>query len=589
MAIDGLFLHLLLQELMPLCGDARVDRIHQPGRESLLLALRCRGGNKRLLLSASPQTPRIQLTGQDYENPGTPPMFCMLLRKHLSGARLMRLEQVARDRIVRIGFEGRNDFGDVTFPELVVEVMGRHSNIILCDGEGRIIDAIKRVDPTMSSVRQVLPNMPYALPPMQEKCDLLSEGPDAACARMLAEPSLPVAKAAMAVIMGISPIVAGEIAAYASRSGPGTVGDLGREGENRLHFFLGELCDKVRRGGQPTMVLTREGAPRDLTFIEVNQYGQQMATRAYPSYSALLDAFYAEKDLSERMKQRSGDLFRLLVNLSERTGRKLQHQREELLQSQDRDRLRIQGDLLNANLYRLKKGETLARLENFYEPDSPLMEIPLDVRLTPAQNAQRYYAEYRKADTAEKMLRRLIAEGEADDAYLDTVMDNLLRATSEAELDAIREELIRGGYLRRHAGSSKKPRRLLPDRYRSSDGFLILRGRSNLQNDQLTMREARKNDIWLHTQNIPGSHVLVVTGGEPVPGRTLEEAAVIAAYHSKAKSSARVPVDYTEIRNVRKPAGAKPGFVLYVNYQTAIVTPDEERVLALSLSKNEVF
>ncbi|MCI8623569.1 MAG: fibronectin/fibrinogen-binding protein [Provencibacterium sp.] len=582
MAIDGIFLHLLLRELEPLCGDARVDRIHQPARESLLIALRSRAGQKRLLLSASPQTPRIQLTESSYENPGVPPMFCMLLRKHLQGARLMQFSQVARDRIVRIGFEGRNDFGDITHPELVVEIMGRHSNIILTDGEGRILDAIKRIDPTMSSVRQVLPNLPYELPPMQEKLDLLSDGAEAVSARMESLSGQPVAKAAMAAVMGISPVVAGEIAAYVSRGGPGTMETLGKEERGRLRFFLRELRGKIESGGRPTMVLTREGAPKDLTFIEVNQYGQQLASRSYPSYSALLDAFYSQKDLSERMKQRSGDLFRLLSNLSERTERKLQHQREELLQSQDRDRLRIQGDLLNANLYRLQKGETMARLENFYEPDSPILEIPLDVRLTPAQNAQRYYAEYRKADTAERMLRRLIEEGEADFAYLDTVMDNLLRATSEAELDAIREELVKGGYLRRRAGKEKKAHRLEPDRYRSSDGFLILRGRSNLQNDQLTMREARKNDLWFHTQNIPGSHVIIVTGGERVPNRTLEEAAILAAYHSKAQGSALVPVDYTEIRNVRKPSGAKPGFVLYVNYQTAVVTPREELVRSLA-------
>lgn len=581
MAIDGIFLHLLLQELAPLAGDARVDRVHQPARETLLLALRSRSGNKRLLLSASPQTPRIQLTESNYENPGTPPMFCMLLRKHLSGARLMGFSQVERDRIVRIGFEGRNDFGDITHPKLVVEIMGRHSNIILTDGEGRILDAIKRIDPSMSSVRQVLPNLPYTLPPMQEKLDLLTAGGDAICTRMLQTPELPVEKAAMAAMMGISPVVAGEIAAYVSRSGPTAMGSLGKEGEERLRFFLQQLKEKAENGGQPAMVLTREGLPKDVSFIVPGQYGQQMATRTYPSYSALLDAFYAQKDLSERMKQRSGDLFRLLSNLSERTERRLQHQREELQQSQARDRLRIQGDLLNANLYRLRKGETLARLENFYEPQAPILEIPLDARLTPAQNAQRYYAEYRKADTAEKMLRRLIEEGESDYAYLDTVMDNLLRAVSEAELDAIREELAKGGYLRRRAGKDKRPQRLLPDRYRSSDGFLILRGRSNLQNDQLTMREARKNDIWFHTQNIPGSHVLIVTGGEKVPDRTLEEAAIIAAYHSKAKAAALVPVDYTEIRNVRKPAGAKPGFVLYVNYKTAVVTPEEERVLTL--------
>lgn len=589
MAIDGIFLHLLAEELRPLCGNARVDKIHQPARETLIFALRARGGAVKLLLSAAAQSARVQLTKGSYENPAAPPMLCMLLRKHLTGAKLFSIEQSGLDRILSFRFENRNELGDVVELRVVVEIMGRHSNIILLGPDGVIIDAVKRIDPSLSSVRQVLPGLRYQLPPLQDKLNLLDDGADAVYDRILKDPERPLRKAAMEAMMGISPVVAEEIAGYASRTGEGTAASLGDSGRDRLRFFLREMERQIRAGGVPTMLLTRDGAPKDLSFLRLTQYEGLCITKEYPSYSDLLDAFYAEKDLHERMKQRSGDLFRFLVNLSERTERKLQHQREELLQSRDRDRLRVQGDLLNANLYRIQKGDAVARVENFYEPDSPVVEIPLERRLTPSQNAQRYYTEYRKADTAEKKLREQIAQGETEYAYLDTVMDSLMRAASEAELDAIREELMEGGYLRRRNASQaakrcvreKRTLRLEPARYRSSDGFLILQGRGNLQNDRLTMREAKKNDIWFHTQNIPGSHVIVVSEGREVPERTLEEAAVIAAYHSKAKASAGVPVDYTEIRNVRKPAGAKPGFVLYVNYRTAIVTPDRERVDAL--------
>lgn len=590
MAIDGIFLHLVARELSPLCGNARVDKVHQPAKETLIFALRHRGGMAKLLLSASAQSPRVQLTAGGYENPASPPMLCMLLRKHLTSARLLSVDQAGLDRVLIFSFETRDELGDRVVLRLAVEVMGRHSNIVLFNEEGRILDAVKRIDPAMSSVRQVLPGLPYILPPKQDKTDLLSDGPDAAADKMLSMPAQPVHKAAMASIMGISPVVAGEIAGYASRSNDGTIAQLGQDGKDRLRFFLGRLVDQVRAGGTPTMLMTREGVPKDLSFLDMTQYKGLCITKTFNTYSELIDAFYAEKDLAERMKQRSGDLFRFLANLSERTERKLQHQREELLESRDRDRLRVQGDLLSANLYRLEKGMTTARVENYYDPAGGQVEIPLNPRLTPSQNAQRYFAEYRKADTAEKKLRELIEEGEAECRYLDSVLDALLRATGEAELEAIRDELAAGGYMRKRGQAVRQKQRtlkLLPNRYRSSDGFLILQGRGNVQNDRLTMKEARKNDLWFHTQNIPGSHVIVVSEGRQVPERTLEEAALIAAFNSKAKNSSQVPVDYTEVRNVRKPNGAKPGFVLYVNYKTAIVTPSRARVEALAENERQ--
>lgn len=581
MAIDGIFLHLLARQISEACAGARVDKIHQPARETLLLAMRGTKGNQKLLLCASSQSARIQLTQKGIENPSAPPMFCMLLRKYLSGAKLAAIEQVGLDRILQLRFQARNEFGDAVELRLSAEIMGRHSNLILIGPQGNIIDAIKRVDPGMSSVRQVLPNLPYSLPPMQDKANLLEDGAQEAARRILSLPELPLEKAVMRAVMGVSPVVAQEAAGYVSRGGTGIVGDLTKDGQDRLSFFLERMAQSIASGGTPTMVLTREGVPKDVSFMPLAQYHGLMITKEFPSYSALLDAFFSERDVAERMKQRSGDLFRFLANLSERIERKLQNQREELLQSGGREGLRIKGELLNANLYRLKKGDTIARLENFYEPDAPIVEIPLNPRLSPAQNAQHYYTEYRKADNAERMLKTLIGKGEEEHRYIDTVLDSLMRATSEAELSAIRSELADGGYLRSRPTREKRVQKLEPVRYCSSDGFTILQGRGNVQNDQLTMKQAHKNDIWFHAQNIPGSHVILVTQGRTPPERTLEEAANIAAYHSKSKHSALVPVDYTEIRNVRKPAGAKPGFVLYVNYRTAIVTPDGEKVQSL--------
>lgn len=563
--------------------DSRIDKIAQPGREVLILHMRGREGNHKLLISASASSPRIHFTARPPENPKQPPMFCMLLRKRLGGGRLTAVTQYGLDRILRLDFDTVNELGDRVVLSLLVEIMGRHSNIILVDGENRIVDAVKRIDLTMSSVRQVLPGMSYVLPPSQTKLSLLEATADEIVQAVKAGRNLELSKTLMEVLQGVSPILARELAHYATRGMETQKENLSGEQMERLRFAVARLITEMKENTTAAcMVMTPEGRPKDFSLIPIHQYGHALVTREYASCSELLDDFYCKRDQMERIKQRSADLLKLLVTISDRISRKLANQKEELAASQDRERLKRCGDLLSANLYSLRKGDWVAKVDDFYQESSPMVDIALDSRLTPAQNAQRYYGEYHKADTAEKMLLKLMAQGEEELEYIDSVFDALTRAESEAELTAIRGELAAQGYLRRQGkGPAKKEEKLAPIRYRSSDGFTILTGRNNLQNDRLTLRDSRGRDLWFHTQKIPGSHTVILTEGREVPNRTLEEACVIAAYNSKARESAKVPVDYTQVRNVKKPPGAKPGMVIYDHFQTAVVDPDEERVLAL--------
>jgi predicted ribosome quality control (RQC) complex YloA/Tae2 family protein len=585
MALDGAFLSRLKHEIETVALDARVDKIAQPSRDEIILHLRWRGGGGKLLLSANAGSARVHFTQSAPENPKSPPMFCMLLRKHLSSARLLAVRQIQMDRILHLDFETRNELGDLVTITVAIEIMNRHSNIIVIDGEGTIIDAIKRVDLETSSVRQVLPGMRYALPPMQDKLNLFETDTKAVFDRLTRTRSVELSKALMEVMQGVSPLVCREIAHFANRGGEAVFADMGDGARERLAFYLDNFLKTIREyGGTPTMVMEPEGRPRDFSFIPVNQYGAAMLTKEYEGYSVLLDAFYARRDQMERMKQRSGDLLKVLVNTSDRIARKLAAQREELKECAQRDVLRMKGDLINANLYQIKKGDTHVGLPNLYDPDSGPVEIDLDIQLTPAQNAQRYYALYRKADTAEKMLGRLIDEGEGELAYVESVFDLLARADSEAALEEIRSELASGGYIRRNrAAKARKEAALAPHRYRSKDGFTILSGRNNIQNDRLTLKDSRNYDIWLHTQKIPGSHTVIVSDGTEIPKSTIEQACVIAAYNSKARESSKVPVDFTFIKNVRKPNGAKPGMVIYDHYETVIVDPDEVLVESLKI------
>ncbi|MDD2955889.1 MAG: NFACT RNA binding domain-containing protein [Oscillospiraceae bacterium] len=583
MALDGAFLHEIAHELSAVLLDSRVDKVFQPSREEIILLMRWRGGSARLLLSAGADSPRIHFTRTAPENPKTPPMFCMLLRKHLGSGRLVEIRQLGMDRILHLIFESVNEMGDLVRLTLAVEIMGRHSNIILVGPDGKIIDSVKRIDMEMSSVRQILPGMGYVLPPPQTgKLSLLENTGEEIAARVENLENTDLAKALMKVIQGVSPVLCREAASYAVRGLDVCSREMDPEQRRRLAEYLDYLSAVLKdHTGSPVLLSEPDGRPREFSFVPINQYRGALVSKEYPSYSELLDSFYGDRDLMERMKQRSHDLLRLLANASDRVSRKIEAQREQLADCAHRDTLRQYGDLINAGLYSMEKGMTELETQNFYDEALPAVTIPLDPRLTPSQNAQKYYAEYRKADTAERMLTGLIVQGEEELAYLDTVFDSLVRATREAELSALRDELTAAGYLKNRGPRNKRPEKLEPLRYRSADGFTILVGRNNVQNDKLTLKDAHNYDIWFHTQKIPGSHTIVVSGGKPVPNSTLEQAAIIAAYNSRARDSALVPVDYTVVKNVKKPQGARPGRVIYSDFETAVVTPDRQLVESL--------
>lgn len=585
MALDGALLRQIKHELEGCLIGSRVDKIHQFSREEMVFVLRLRepaadgARSAKLYLSAGADSPRLHLTSSSFENPKSPPMFCMLMRKHLGSAKLLEIRQVGLDRILHLIFETRNEMGDLIELTVAIEIMGRHSNIILIDENGRVIDSIKRIDDTMSSVRPILPGVRYTLPPAQDKLDLITSTPEQIEQRLIEGKDTPLSKALLAAVQGVSPIVCREVANYVFVGDDRVISEMTPDHFDRLRFFLSRVILMARDyTGTPTSVIDSRKKPMDFSFLDIHQYGGSMFTRTYDSYSQLLDDFYTQRDNIQRMRHRSSDLLKVLANTADRIARKLSLQQKELADCSDRETWKIYGDLISANLYSIQKGDRTARLINFYDEAQSEVVIPLDPRKTPAQNAQKYYGEYRKADTAEKKLRELIEEGQQEAVYIDSVFDALTRAQTNDELTAIRAELAEQGYLRKKGSAAKKGKepKLAPKRYRSDDGFTILVGRNNIQNDQLTLKEARGRDYWFHTKNIPGSHTIVVSGGQEVPDSTLHQAAILAAVNSKAAESSQVPVDYTLIKNVKKPRGAKPGMVIYVSYQTAYVTPDLE-------------
>ena len=579
MALDGIFLSRVKNELEPILLGSRVDKIHQPSRDSLVVALRTVGqGNKKLMFSSSAGTARVHLTDREPENPKVPPMFCMLMRKHLSSGKLIAIRQDGFERILFFDFEATDEFGDRVTLTLAVEIMGRCSNILLIGPDGRVIDAIKRVSEDMSRVRRILPGIQYTLPPKDERLNPLDFSDDELISLMSAQ-NQELSKALVKAFEGISPIFAREAAFFAARGNERIASELTGDEKTRLLYYLHDVAKQLEAGENKYYILRdRDGLMKDFCFTKINQYGGLMFDREFDSPSKLLDFFYSERDVLAQTKQRADDLFKLLISLSERIRRRVSAQRIELAECENRDEFRLRGDLIMANLYRLEKGMSVAKLENYYDENCPEIEIPLDVRLTPSQNAQKYYSEYRKADTAEKMLKNLIASGEEEEKYIDSVFDSLSRASTESELSEIRAELAAEGYIKSQKSKQKQPKALPPIEYLSSGGYRILAGRNNRQNDLLTLKLSEKSDIWLHVKNITGSHVIICCEGRDPDEDTLAEAALVAAYNSSARTGSTVPVDYTLVRYVKKPSGSKPGMVIYTNQKTLYVTPDSEAV-----------
>ena len=567
MALDAALLELTARELKQRLADARIDKIFEPTRDEVVLHLRTRTESHRLLVSARSGSARVCITQETFENPAAPPSFCMLLRKHFSGGRLVDVRVIPGERIAFFDFACTNEMGDSVCNTLAAELMGRYSNIVLVQG-GKILDALKRVDFEASAVRQLLPGLPYTLPPKPDR-PLLMQAPPQALAALCAQKDMPVADALMKATGGCGPAVCREAAFRAFGTEDIYAAAMTEAQCAALAAQLEELQAVWRAGGTPTAVVNAEGRPVEFSFVPLHQYGETCSLVPFESCSALLEGYYAAKDKAERLRQRSKDLAKTVKNLYERAQRKLSARRAEQEESEQRGHLRVWGELLMANLWALRKGDRAAAVTN-YETEN----IPLDVRLSPTANAQKFFKEYKKKQTAAKVLRQLIEESQAEVAYLETVLYEVGQAEGEAALAEVREELRAGGYLKRSRQKEKKQKPADFIRYRSSDGFVILVGRNNMQNEKLTLKTARGRDVWFHVKNAPGSHVVVLCEGQEVPNRTKTEAAILAAYHSSQNGGAKVPVDYTFVKHIRKTGGLRPGMVLYDIYETAYVTPD---------------
>ena len=560
MAFDGVFLSHIASELQQAVGS-RVDKIYQPTRDDILLTLSKRGFSGKLLITVSSVGPRIHFTQETYENPATPPMFCMLMRKYFSSARLDSVRQQGLDRVLCLDFSSYNEMGDEIELCIVVEIMGRQSNVILLS-DGRVLDALRRSDPEKSG-RLILPGARYEPPASQNKLDPRQlTAAEIAAQVNVAEDAL--AKNISSSVEGVSPLVAREIAFLAEQSG--------------LVSAIGEWQRYIEKGA-PTLVADADGRPTDFSYLPINQYDGKCTCRQEDSFSQLCDSFYRERQREDAVRRRTYEIGKYINTLIERTSRKVEKQRGELARCADKEQLRIFGELLKANLYAVERGAAFVDVVNYYDPEGKQVRIPLKPELSPSQNAQRYFTEYRKANTAQEKLTQLIEESAAEIVYLESVADELTRAESDRELAEIKAELEQAGYLRAsRAGKKKAPRALEPLHFVSDDGFDIYVGRNNRQNDQLTLRNSEKTDLWLHVKDVHGTHTIVSARGKEIPPSTVMQAAILAAYHSRARQSSSVAVDFCPVRNVKKPAHAKPGMVIYDRYETVYVTPDEQLV-----------
>lgn len=577
MALDALFLSHLANELNTALSAARIDKIHQPERDEIVLNLRAQAGNMRLLLSAGSSYPRVNLTEKTRENPQTPPMFCMLLRKYFAGGRIVSVSQPRLERIIDITVEGNDEMGVLTKKTISIELMGRYSNIVLRDGEDRVLDCLKRIDLEMSEKRQVLPGLFYELPPAQDKVDA-RKLTRAQILDMLIEESADITadKWVISSFLGFSPLTAREASFRASGYTDTRLSDMNLSQKERLASAVCEIAS----GEKIPTVLYDGIKPVDFSFCDITQYDGHYSKERVNSLSELLELYYAKRDFDERMRARSASILKTVKNALSRVERKLCTQKNEVQDAKEREKYREWGDIITANIYRLTKGDTKLIAQNFFSENAEEIEIPLDIRLTPQQNAAKYYKNYHRMKNAEQVLKVQIEEGERELVYLESVLEMLKLCESDADLSEIREELSEGGYLKAQNGK-RKARALAPREFISSDGYRIYAGRNNKQNDLLTLKSALKGDIWMHTQKIPGSHVIVECAGRDVPDTTLTEAALIAAYYSRARESQKVPVDYTQVRNVKKPPGSKPGMVIYNNFKTAFVSPTEEIIAKL--------
>jgi predicted ribosome quality control (RQC) complex YloA/Tae2 family protein len=587
MALDGLVVHSLVHELQS-CAGGRIGKIHQPTNQDIVMQIRSQNGNHKLLLSANPTYPRVHFTARQFSNPMEAPMFCMLLRKYCEGSVIESIEQVGMERVILMRVRKRDELGDVSVKEIVIEIMGRHSNIILLDPKsGTIHDGIHHVTPAISSYRSVLPGSQYVEPPEQGKLNPLEVDKEAFLAALeeeagKSEGDVRWDQVIVARFSGVSPLAAREIVYRASVLETSTAGGI----TERLWNAFDSVMEQIRTHAYEAVIA--ENTETGKSFFSVIRLTHiQGESQSFRSVSDCLESYYGDKAERDTVKQKTADLHRFLQNEREKNVKKLEKLKETLEEAKDADRLRILGELITASLHTIKKGDKQAEVIDYYDELQRNVTIQLDPLLTPSDNAQRYFKKYTKAKNSMTVVTEQMASSQEEIRYIDILLQQLGSA-SVVDIEEIREELTEQGYLRSRKrqtkGKKKKKDKPAVTCYQSSEGISMYVGKNNIQNEYLTNRLAQPSDTWLHTKDIPGSHVVIRSSefGET----TLHEAAQLAAYFSQARESSQVPVDYTLVRYVRKPNGAKPGFVIYDRQKTLYVTPEVSALKQLNSSQN---
>lgn len=582
MPFDGIVTKCIVNELNLLLSGGRVDKVFQPESDEIVLLIRSKGQNYRLVASANASYPRLHITSAQKENPKTPPVFCMLMRKHVAGGKLIDISFHDYERVISINVESVNELGDLSVKRLVIEIMGKHSNIILLNSEDKIIDAVKHIDTDISSVREVMPARQYSLPPAQNK-----QLPENVSPSNLINNEETDAKhiegLLLNTIKGFSPYTCRDICANAGISPKTPLPELLNTDKVNIISALSNYLDKINNNAfEPCIIYEDKNFLRPIDFYcfrpEHTPFVQQ-----YDLLSVALDDYYSRRDTNERLGQKKGDVTKVVKNGIDRCEKKVSIFTDKLRDVADREKLKLFGELITANIYCIESGAKSARVLNYYSEKEEYIDIPLNEYRSAQDNAQRYFKQYSKAKSTHLNVTQQLQDTLSELQYLESVKTMLDNCSSKQEIDEIRQELIDQGYIKSSVRNAKKKldKPSLPLEFVSCDGFKILVGKNNKQNDLLTLKTAGAYDLWLHTKNIAGSHVIIKTERQDVPDSTLLEAAILAAYHSSAKMSYNVPVDYTIVKNVKKPSGAKPGMVIYESFKTINVTPDEGKVITI--------
>ncbi len=582
MALDGFSISNIIYELKNTIIGGRVDKIYQPEKDEIVLQIRNKGNAYKLLLTANASSPRLHFSNIQKENPINAPLFCMVLRKHLASGKIVDITQPNFERIVNIQVESINELGDYSIKTLIFEIMGKHSNIILIDDKNTILESIKHISFDKSSIREVLPSKTYVLPPSQDKKDPLKTNFDEFL--YIIKNSIPtkIQQLIYKSYNGISPILSSEICHNADIDPSKNIEELSNNQINDLYNSLNNIVMlNTQKQFNPQIIYNENESILDFTVFDFNMF-KHLNKKYFSSISELLEFFYKSKDLTYRLNQKSQDLKRLISQNIERCVKKKDIQQKTLKDIENRDTLKLYGELITSNIYAIKKGMTKVKLNNFYSENFEEIEIRLDPNLTPAENAQKYFKKYNKEKRTFIALQDQIKQNNEELLYLESVLSSVSSCTDEYDIKEIRAELSEQGFLKRQKNSKnnkqKSNKRAKPLHYISSDGFHIYVGKNNTQNDELTLRFAKPLDMWFHTKDIAGSHVIVVSEGKEIPNSTLNEAANLAAYYSKATNSSLVPVDYTPKKFIKKPNGAKPGMVIYETNKTAYITPNEKLI-----------